>query len=195
MLADLEELVTCESYSADHAAVARSAQVVAEQGARLLRARAEALVIDGVTHIQWTFGTPRVLLLGHHDTVWPIGSLKTHPWSVENGIARGPGVFDMKAGLVQMFHALAALPTLDGLRVLVTGDEEVGSDTSRHLIEDLARQCAATLVLEPSAPGERSRPDARASPSTTSPSTAAPPTPASNPRRASTRRPNSPTTS
>ncbi|MGV9689156.1 M20 family metallopeptidase [Streptomyces sp. NPDC003444] len=153
MLADLEELVTCESYSADHAAVARSAQVVAEQGARLLRARAEALVIDGVTHVQWTFGAPRVLLLGHHDTVWPIGSLKTHPWSVENGIARGPGVFDMKAGLVQMFHALAALPTLDGLRVLVTGDEEVGSDTSRHLIEDLARQCAATLVLEPSAPG------------------------------------------
>ncbi len=153
MLADLEELATCESYSADHAAVARSAQVVADQGSRLLGSRPQTLVVDGVTHVQWTFGTPRILLLGHHDTVWPIGSLTTHPWSVEQGIARGPGVFDMKAGLVQMFHALAALPSLDGICVLVTGDEEVGSDTSRHLIEDLARQCAATFVLEPSAPG------------------------------------------
>ncbi|MFG2774708.1 M20 family metallopeptidase [Streptomyces sp. NPDC048350] len=153
MLADLETLVTCESYSADHAAVARSAQVVADLGSRLLGARPEMLVVDGVTHVQWTFGAPRILLLGHHDTVWPIGSLTTHPWSVEQGIARGPGVFDMKAGLVQMFHALASLPSLDGVCVLVTGDEEVGSDTSRHLIEDLARQCAATLVLEPSAPG------------------------------------------
>ncbi|MEU9193212.1 M20 family metallopeptidase [Streptomyces hundungensis] len=153
MLADLEELVTCESYSADHAAVARSAHVVADQGSRLLGARPKTLVIHGVTHVQWTFGAPRILLLGHHDTVWPIGSLKTHPWSVEQGIARGPGVFDMKAGLVQMFHALASLPSLDGVCVLVTGDEEVGSDTSRPLIEDLAGQCAATFVLEPSAPG------------------------------------------
>ncbi|MEU0405977.1 M20 family metallopeptidase [Streptomyces sp. NPDC006197] len=153
MLADLEELVTCESYSADHAAVARSARTVAEQGTRLLGDHPETLVIDGVTHVRWTFGTPRVLLLGHHDTVWPIGSLRTHPWSVENGIARGPGVFDMKAGLVQMFHALASLPSLDGVCVLVTGDEEVGSDASRPLIEDLARQCSATFVLEPSAPG------------------------------------------
>lgn len=152
MLADLEELVTCESYSADHAAVARSARVVADQGSRLLGARPKTLVVDGVTHVQWTFGTPRLLLLGHHDTVWPIGSLTTYPWSVEQGIARGPGVFDMKAGLVQMFHALASLPSLDGVCVLVTGDEEVGSDTSRHLIEDLAGQCTATFVLEPSAP-------------------------------------------
>ncbi|MFG3280501.1 M20 family metallopeptidase [Streptomyces sp. NPDC048111] len=153
MLGDLEELVTCESYSADHAAVARSARVVAAQGDRLLGARATTLVIDGVSHVRWTFGTPRVLLLGHHDTVWPIGSLRTRPWSVEAGVARGPGVFDMKAGLVQMFHALASLPTLDGLCVLVTGDEEVGSDTSRPLIEDLARQCRATFVLEASAGG------------------------------------------
>ncbi|MFI9357787.1 M20 family metallopeptidase [Streptomyces lydicus] len=153
MLADLEELVVCESYSADHAAVARSAQVVAAQGERLLGAAPRTLVIDGVTHLQWSFGTPRILLLGHHDTVWPIGSLTTHPWSVQQGIARGPGVFDMKAGLVQMFHALASLPSLDGICVLVTGDEEVGSATSRPLIEETARQCAATFVLEPSAAG------------------------------------------
>ncbi|MFH0516220.1 M20 family metallopeptidase [Streptomyces sp. M41] len=154
MLTDLEELVTCESYSADHAALARSARVVADQGSRLLGgARPRVFDVAGVTHVQWTFGTPRVLLLGHHDTVWPIGSLKAHPWSVADGIARGPGVFDMKAGLVQMFHALAGLPSLDGVSILVTGDEEIGSHTSRALIEDLARRCAATLVLEPSAPG------------------------------------------
>lgn len=153
MLSDLGELVTCESYSADHEAVARSAQVVAAQGLRLLGAEPRMLVVEGVTHVQWTFGTPRILLLGHHDTVWPTGSLKTHPWSVEQGIARGPGVFDMKAGLVQMFHALTLLPSLDGVCVLVTGDEETGSDTSRPLIEELAGQCAASLVLEASAPG------------------------------------------
>ncbi|WP_055701253.1 MULTISPECIES: M20 family metallopeptidase [Streptomyces] len=153
MLADLEELVVCESFSADHDAVARSADVVAAQGTRHLGAPPERVVVDGVTHLRWTFGTPRVLLLGHHDTVWPMGSLATHPWSVRDGVARGPGVFDMKAGLVQMFHALASLPSLEGVCVLVTGDEEVGSDTSRALIEEAARQCEATFVLEASADG------------------------------------------
>ncbi|MFE9368552.1 M20 family metallopeptidase [Streptomyces sp. NPDC006711] len=153
MLGDLETLVTCESYSADLAAVARSAQVVAEQGARLLGARPETLVSGGVSHLRWSFGTPRVLLLGHHDTVWPTGTLTTHPFSVREGVVRGPGVFDMKAGLVQMFHALTLLPSLDGVCVLVTGDEEVGSDTSRALIEETARACRAALVLEASAAG------------------------------------------
>lgn len=153
MLADLEELVTCESFSSDHAALARSAHVVATQGHRLLGVQPRTLDIKGVTHVRWDFGSPRILLLGHHDTVWPIGSLKSRPWSISQGIARGPGVFDMKAGLVQMFHALASLPSLDGLCVLVTGDEETGSATSRALIEDIARICSATLVLEPSGPG------------------------------------------
>lgn len=153
MLEDLRELVVCESFSADHRAVARSARVVADQGYRRLGVRAETIVIGGVTHLRWTFGTPRVLLLGHHDTVWPIGSLLTRPWSVADGIARGPGVFDMKAGLVQMFHALAALPSPDGVCVLVTGDEEVGSPTSRALVEESARACAAAFVLEASAEG------------------------------------------
>ncbi|WP_218004770.1 M20/M25/M40 family metallo-hydrolase [Microtetraspora niveoalba] len=153
MLADLEELVLCESYSSDLAAVERSAGAVAAQGARLLGAEPETIVIDGVTHLKWTFGTPRVLLLGHHDTVWPIGSLRAHPWSVVDGVARGPGAFDMKAGLVQLFHALASLPSLDGVCVLVVGDEELGSPTSRPLIESVAAGLAATFVLEASADG------------------------------------------
>jgi glutamate carboxypeptidase len=153
MLADLEELVLCESFSADLAAVARSAKVVAALGARMLGAEPETIVIDGVTHLLWSFGTPKVLLVGHHDTVWPIGSLATHPWSVVDGVARGPGVFDMKSGLVQTFHALASLPSLAGVSVLVTGDEELGSPSSRTLIEDRARGLAAAFVLEASADG------------------------------------------
>ncbi|MFE2040872.1 M20 family metallopeptidase [Streptomyces sp. NPDC059477] len=151
MLADLEELVGCESFSADHAALARSAEVVGSLGTRLTGAEPDLIVLDGVSHLRWTFGAPRVLLLGHHDTVWPIGSLRTHPWSVTAGTARGPGVLDMKGGLVMLFHALASLPTLDGVCVLINGDEEIGSPTSRRLIEETARSCAATLVLEPAA--------------------------------------------
>lgn len=151
ILADLKELVVCESFSADHAAVARSAEVVGALGARLLGAAPETIVIGGVTHLRWTFGTPRVLLVGHHDTVWPVGSLQTHPWSVVDGIARGPGVLDMKAGLVQMFHALASLPSPDGVCILINGDEEVGSPTSREMIEQSARGCVAAFVLEASA--------------------------------------------
>ncbi|MDF5758103.1 M20 family metallopeptidase [Spongiactinospora sp. TRM90649] len=153
MLADLAELVLCESYSADLAAVARSAATVAAMGRRILGEPPESILIDGVTHLRWSFGAPRVLVLGHHDTVWPMGTLSTHPWSVTDGIARGPGVFDMKSGLVQAFHALAALPSLDGVTLLVTGDEELGSTTSRTLIEDCARGLAATFVLEASADG------------------------------------------
>jgi glutamate carboxypeptidase len=151
MLADLEELVCCESFSADHGAVARSAGMVAALGTRLLGAEPETIVLGGVTHLRWAFGAPRVLLVGHHDTVWPMGSLRTHPWSVAGGMARGPGVLDMKAGLVQLFHALASLPSPDGVGVLVTGDEEVGSPTSRQLIEETARRYAAAFVLEASA--------------------------------------------
>lgn len=91
MIEDLEELVRCESFSSDLEAVARSAKVVAAMGTRYLGTAPEVLMIDGVTHLRWSFGTPRVLLLGHHDTVWPIGSLATHPWSVVDGVARGPG--------------------------------------------------------------------------------------------------------
>jgi glutamate carboxypeptidase len=153
MLADLRELVTCESFSADLDAVARSAELVAAQGTRLLGTAPDAIVIDGVTHLLWGRDTPVVLIVGHHDTVWPIGSLASHPWTVSDGIARGPGIFDMKAGLVQTFHALAGLPSLDGVAVLITGDEETGSLTSRALIEDLAKRSSAALVLEASADG------------------------------------------
>ncbi|MFJ2794377.1 M20 family metallopeptidase [Streptomyces sp. NPDC087290] len=169
MIADIERLVCCESPSDDLAAVARSAELVARIGAGHLGAEAERLVIDGRTHVRWRFGrTPRVLLIGHHDTVWPVGSLSTHPFEVGDGVLRGPGCFDMKAGLVMAFHALADLigtgprtsasgpgvaHPLDGVTLLITGDEEPGSPSSRELIEDEARSHAAALVLEAAGPG------------------------------------------
>jgi glutamate carboxypeptidase len=155
LLADLRDLVECESPSGDLAAVARSADVVARIGTARLGVAPEYVVVDGRTHLRWRLGTgpSRVLLLGHHDTVWPVGSLATHPWSVEGGVVRGPGCFDMLAGLAMAFHALAGLDDRDGVTLLVTGDEEIGSPTSRALIEDEARMASAALVLEASADG------------------------------------------
>jgi glutamate carboxypeptidase len=162
MVDDLGELVSCESPSADQDAVAASAKVVAELGRRLLGRAPERVVIDGCTHLRWDFndrtpgrGSDRrsVLLLGHHDTVWPLGSLASHPWSVVDGVARGPGCFDMKAGLVQALHALSTLDDPAGVTVLVTGDEELGSPSSRALIEQCAAGCAAAFVPEASAGG------------------------------------------
>ncbi|UOX92275.1 M20 family metallopeptidase [Amycolatopsis sp. FBCC-B4732] len=153
MIDDIEALVRCESPSEDHEAVARSAEVVAAIGRRLLGTEPERIVTDGCTHLRWRFGEPRVLLLGHHDTVWPLGSLRTHPFEVRAGVLRGPGCFDMKAGVVMALHAAAALPDRDGLSILITGDEEIGSPRSRPLIEDEAKSCDAVFVLEASADG------------------------------------------
>ncbi|NED96276.1 M20 family metallopeptidase [Phytoactinopolyspora alkaliphila] len=154
MIDDLGRLVTCESPSSDLAALARSADVVAELGIRLTGREPDRIELSGRPHLRWRFGTgDRVLLLGHHDTVWPVGSLSKHPWRVEDGLAYGPGCFDMKAGLVQLFHAVASLPSPDGVTILVSADEELGAPTSRQLIQEEARRVAAALVLEGSADG------------------------------------------
>ncbi|WP_394619959.1 M20 family metallopeptidase [Lentzea sp. JNUCC 0626] len=155
LLNDIERLVSCESPSDDLAAVARSAEVTAEVGAALLGAEPERIVVDGRTHLRWRLGSgPRkVLLLGHHDTVWPIGTLARIPFGVTGGVLRGPGCFDMKTGLAMIFHAVAAAGCPDGTTILVTGDEEIGSPSSRDLIETEAQAHQAVLVTEGSADG------------------------------------------
>ena len=95
----------------------------------------------------------RVLILGHHDTVFPLGALAERPFTVSDGHATGPGVFDMKAGIVQAIHAVAALDDASGVEMLFTADEEVGSGASRALLEERAQACGNVLVLEPSADG------------------------------------------
>src|ERR1700746_1929499 len=168
ILADIETLVRCESPSSVPDAVAESADLVAALGQRHLGTAPELIVLDGCSHLRWRFGTGetsppggptprtsrgRVLILAHHDTVWPLGSLETHPFSVADGVLRGPGCFDMKTGLVLALHALAVLGAPDGVTLLVTGDEELGSPSSRGLIEAEAAGCQAALVLEASADG------------------------------------------
>jgi len=152
LVADICTLVECESPSDDLAAVARSAEVVAEVGTERLGAAPERIVLEGRTHLRWRLGDApsRVLLLGHHDTVWPLGSLAARPCAVDDGVLRGPGCFDMKAGLAMAFHAAARL---SGVTILVTGDEELGSPSSRGLIEEEAGLASAALVLEASADG------------------------------------------
>jgi len=93
----------------------------------------------------------RILLLGHTDTVWPASEIRKRPFKIENSRAMGPGVFDMKAGIVLMWMVLGALKA--PVTVLLTSDEEIGSTSSRALIESEASQCRTVLVLEPSLPG------------------------------------------
>jgi glutamate carboxypeptidase len=133
LLADLELMVRCESPSADLTAVARSADLVHALGAARLGVAPERFEVDGCSHLSFRFGDGpiRVLLLAHHDTVWPIGSLALHPWALNDGVLRGP---------------------LDGVCLLVTGDEEIGSPTSRNLVEQHAMGARASLVLEGAGP-------------------------------------------
>jgi glutamate carboxypeptidase len=154
MLDDLAALVEVESPSPDVAATARCADVLAAVGQARLGLAPERVDAGGHPAVLWRFGGPTsVLLVGHLDTVWPIGTLAELPFAVRDGRATGPGVFDMKAGLVQGMHALAHLDSLDGVTLLVTSDEETGSGGSRGLIESEARGARAALVLEPSAGG------------------------------------------
>lgn len=104
---------------------------------------------------RWGPAQPRVLLLGHLDTVWPMGTIDRLPCRIDGDRMTGPGVFDMKAGVVQGWAALALTGArADGhVGMLLTTDEETGSLTSRDLIADAIANCEAVLVLEPSADG------------------------------------------
>jgi glutamate carboxypeptidase len=111
-------------------------------------------------HLQVDFSGKRggkpLLLLGHLDTVYPLGTLRSMPYRVAEGRLWGPGSFDMKSGIAFLLHAIEALRSWYGdelprpVTVLLVTDEEVGSETSRPITESLAKRCAAVLVLEPS---------------------------------------------
>jgi glutamate carboxypeptidase len=104
--------------------------------------------------VERTHGQPVQLLVGHCDTVWPLGTLQDMPFEVEDNIVRGPGVFDMKGGLTQMIFALSALRSVGADLevapvVFINSDEEQGSPTSRRLLQRLARCANRAFVLEP----------------------------------------------
>jgi glutamate carboxypeptidase len=153
----LRELVHQESPSEDRPAVNAAMDLVErwarEQGARPKRHKQSTF--GDVLELR--FGPSRssrkpVLLLGHLDTVWPIGTLAKMPWREADGRYWGPGVLDMKAGVVMALVALKTLQELDLARptiLLLNSEEEVGSPVSRLITERLALESAAVLVLEP----------------------------------------------
>jgi glutamate carboxypeptidase len=154
MLDSLRRLVETESPSADPAACRACAEVAVDVIGSWLGSPATLLEHRGRAAVRFGEPEPRVLLIGHLDTVWPIGTLERLPWRVDGDRVRGPGVFDMKAGIIQGIAALAALGCPDGVGMLLTSDEEIGSGTSRDLIEASAARAQAVFVLEPSVEGE-----------------------------------------
>jgi glutamate carboxypeptidase len=163
----IDALVRLESPTLDKAAVDRCGAILArglsDMGGRVR----EVPSATAGNHLVAEFDGqgPRILLLGHFDTVWPAGHLSVMPVAERDGRLFGPGVFDMKAGIAIGMLAIRAVnggpegPPHTGAgdrpRVvfLLTSDEETGSETSRMLIEQEARQSDAVLVLEPSLPG------------------------------------------
>ena len=156
----LRQFVECESPSDDPAAVNRFVELVSDTAAPMARVK---------THPGGKFGkhllcevqlpgrkkTGQVLALGHSDTVWPIGTLRTMPFREADGRLWGPGVFDMKAGIAFFLFAARALrelaiPAPSKVLLQLNSDEEVGSESSRPLTERHARASRAVLVLEPS---------------------------------------------
>jgi len=149
-------LVEVESPSADVDACRTCVTTAADLVAAWLAAPARIEEHEGRPVLRWGPERPRVLLLGHLDTVWPIGTLARIPWSIDGDRMRGPGVFDMKVGAAQAIGAISLLGVDDtsGVGLLLTTDEEIGSGCSRAVIEDAARDAEAVLVLEPSIEGE-----------------------------------------
>jgi glutamate carboxypeptidase len=155
----IEALVRLESPSTDKAAVDRCGGELATRleaiGARVTRLAQP----EHGDHVRAEFGDgrPRVLLLGHFDTVWSVGQLDRMPLREEAGRLHGPGVFDMKAGIGVAMLAMRAIrerqPVTPRVTMLWTTDEEIGSGSSRATIEAAAREHECVLVLEPSLPG------------------------------------------
>jgi glutamate carboxypeptidase len=161
VIALIRQFVECESPSDDPAAVNRFVDLLAESVNGMARVQTFSGGRRYGKHFRCEFLLPHdksaqpVLALGHSDTVWPLGTLNTMPFRCAQGRLWGPGVFDMKAGLAFVIHALRALRELDQpvprkVVLQVNSDEEIGSPSSRELTEEAARTAAAVLVFEPS---------------------------------------------
>lgn len=157
---DLGEFIERETPSTEKAALDDFARFLKDYAEEATGGEAEIVANEsGGDHVRVECagrGRP-IVLLGHFDTVWPLGTLEEMPFRVENGIACGPGIFDMKCGLVQGFWAVRALRELgmSGRPVVFVcnSDEEIGSPESRDLIEHEASRASTVLVLEPSMDG------------------------------------------
>jgi glutamate carboxypeptidase len=164
MVETIRELVEIESPSDDKQAVDHIASCLAAKfeqlGGRVLYHRCnefgDSLQVDFAARDASSAKRKPVLLLGHYDTVYPLGTLAAMPCKIEKGRLRGPGVLDMKSGIALMLYAIEAVQAWHGelprpVRVFLVSDEEVGSRSSRKITERLAKHSAGVLVLEPAA--------------------------------------------
>jgi glutamate carboxypeptidase len=156
----IRELVEIESPSDNKPSVDRIAELLAQKfealGGRTQLHRSRDFGDSLQINFAATTNRKPVLLLGHYDTVYPLGTLANMPCKVDNGRLRGPGVLDMKSGIALMLHAIEALQGWHGalprpVTVFLVSDEEVGSHSSRKITEALAKKSAGVLVLEPAA--------------------------------------------
>src|SRR5262245_26967575 len=152
----LEQMVTMESPSYDKPLVDRFGRFIASQfeniGGKIEVVPAERFGDHVIARFGKSNHSP-LLLLGHLDTVFPSSEIQRRPFKIAGNKATGPGVFDMKAGILLMWIALRQLSSRHNVTVLLTSDEEIGSNASREVIEREATSSRAVLVLEPSLPG------------------------------------------
>ncbi len=150
----LRELVLSESPTDDKAAVDRASALVSSLSSTLGGSAKyhKQKAFGDILELSFGHSPDHLLVLGHIDTVWPMNTLTTMPWKVEDGCFWGPGVLDMKAGIVMLLTAVKLLKNngLDpSFRLLLNSEEEVGSPVSRPITESLARVAEAVFVLEP----------------------------------------------
>jgi len=149
-LGDLQELVELQSPSEDLDACARVVDLAVAIAGRNLQEPARVTEAGGRPVFWWGSQNPEIVLLCHLDTVWPIDSYLPL-WRVEGDQIFGPGIFDMKSGFLQAMYAIKEIPNAaEKIALIGTTDEEIGTHSSRKLIEDLARAAKATLVFESS---------------------------------------------
>lgn len=152
MLNTLKALVECESPTSDLASAHAVTKLAKELASIWLPGESRVEVHGDRPVWRWGPDQPEILLLGHLDTVWPIGTLESIPFAVNGDRITGPGVFDMKAGVVQGWAALkeSGITESSGIGMLLTTDEETGSHASRELIAASITNAKAVIVLEPS---------------------------------------------
>ena len=160
LLRFLRTLVELESPSDDKAAVDRCVSFTADAFSRLGGRVRRHAIKDAGDVLEVYFGPQKsartvkpILLLGHLDTVWPLGALSQMPFKIDKDRAWGPGVLDMKAGVAMALSVIELLQTENLLQrpivLLLAGDEEIGSHASRAITEKMASGCDAVYVLEP----------------------------------------------
>jgi glutamate carboxypeptidase len=151
---DIQRLVECQSPTEDLAACVKVVELAVEISAQVLEIPAKLITENGRPVFWWGAEEPKIVLLCHLDTVWPHNSFNP-TWLIDGDNAKGPGVFDMKAGFIQAMYALKGITGAQSEVALVaTTDEETGSQTSKKLIERLSKDADAVLVFESAIDGK-----------------------------------------